>query len=214
MEEQSKDKPNLIEMAKKRRHLHLVEKLARGKSSTPTLSRTEINELKKYEGDSNSFGTVDTQEKVAKIFGVSTRTVQNWVRDGMPITSQGDYDLIEIRAWKILRNQKHRKKDKKNAIDWEERYREYKARLAEIILKKALGELIPLETIEKELIQIFTAIRQNLLALPNQLAPQLIGLDIRQVSILLTSRIQETISNIADGKVFIEKNIKSKNAKD
>jgi phage terminase Nu1 subunit (DNA packaging protein) len=197
-------KPNLIEMAKKRRHLHLVEKLAKGKSSTPTLSKSEIRELAGYELPPGSPAVVDTQEKIAKAFGIATRTVERWIREGMPVTSQGAYDLLEIRAWRILRHQKG-KKNKKNTIDWDERYREYKARLAEIAFKKVMGELIPKEIVEKELIHISLGIKRALLALPQQVASQLVGLEARQINILLASRIKEAILAIADGKVLVKK---------
>jgi phage terminase Nu1 subunit (DNA packaging protein) len=207
MEEQIKNKPNLIEMAKKRRHLHLIEKLARGKSSTPTLSKAEINELKKYESDPEFPGIVDSREKVAKVFGVAWRTVERWVKDGMPITPQGDYDLLEIRAWRLIRKQKLKSKsNKKNDAEmWDAKYREYKARLAEIAFKKAMGELIPKDIVERELIQISMGIKRALLALPQQVASQLVGLEARQIDILLTSRIKEAILAIADGKVLVKK---------
>lgn len=210
MEEQNKPKSNLIEMAKKRRHLHLVEKLARGKSATPTLSRAEINELKNFEGNPNSPGIVDSQEKVAKIFGVATRTVERWVREGMPITSDKKYDLLDIRTWREFKKHKGRKLNKKNnlqdrkdAADAE--YREYKARLAEIALKRVLGEVIPKEIVEKELIQISMGIKRILLALPQQVAPQLVGLETRQICTLLTVRITEAIKDISDGKALVRK---------
>ncbi len=210
MEEPIKPKPNLIEMAKKRRHLHLVEKLAKGKSSTPTLSRPEIEELEKYEGDPGSPGIVDSQEKVAKVFGVATRTVERWVRERMPTTSDGKYDLLEIRAWREMRrygNTKSTKKseleDRKDAAD--AFFRECKAKLAEITLKKVLGELIPKEIVEKELIQISIGIKRALLALPQQVASQLVGLEARQIDILLSDRIKEVIEVIRDGKALFKK---------
>lgn len=211
MEETEQDqKPKLVEMAKKRRHLHLVEKLARGKSATPTLSKAEIRELEKYEGDPDSPGIVDSQEKVAKIFGVATRTVERWVREGMPITSDKKYDLLDIRAWREFKKHRKVKPDKKNSLQdrkdaADAEYREYKAKLAEITLKKIMGELIPKETIEKELIQISVGIKRALLALPQQVASQLVGLEARQIDLLLTSRIKEAIQAIADGKLLIKK---------
>jgi phage terminase Nu1 subunit (DNA packaging protein) len=204
MEERPKSQFNLIEMAKKRRHLHLVEKLAKGKSFTPTLSKSEIRELSSYELPPGSPAVVDTQEKIAKAFGIATRTVERWTREGMPVTPQGTYDLLEIRAWRILRHQKG-KKDKKNTIDWDERYREYKAKMAEITLKKTIGELIPKDIIEKELIQISIGVKRALLALPRQVAPQLVGLEARQIDALLTNRIKEAIQAIADGKFLVKK---------
>lgn len=215
MEENIKQKPSLIEMAKKRRHIHLLEKLHRGKSASPTLSKSEIKELEKYENDPNSPGVVDSQEKVAKVFGVSTRTVAYWTRDGMPTTPQGKYDLLEIRAWRTLKKQKKGQSVKKDSLEvWDARFREYKARLAEIALKKASGELVSRAQVEKDLIHISLTVKRAFLALPRQLAPQLIGLEARQIESILASRVKEIISAFADGQIFIkEKKGRKKNAK-
>ena len=205
MENQSGQKIKVVEMAKKRRHIALLEKMQRGKSSTPALSKTEIKELEQLEQDPNSPGIVDSQEKVARVMGVSDRTVRHWIKDGMPVTPQGKYDLLEIRAWRTLRNERNRKGStgKKSDLDaWDAKFREYKARLAEIKLKQTLGALIPREIVERELIQISLSVKRNLLALPNQLAAALVGLDARQISVLLTCRIKEIIVPFSDGKIF------------
>jgi phage terminase Nu1 subunit (DNA packaging protein) len=215
MENQQPQSIKVVEMAKKRRHIHLLEKLQRGKSSTPSLSKNEIRELEDLEQDPNSPGTVDSQEKVAKVFGVHVRTVARWVKNGMPVTAQGKYDLLEVRAWRTL---KHQKKGaaggKKNQEEfWDAKFREYKAKLAEISLKKSLGELIPRETVERDLVQISLTVKRAFLALPRQVAPQLAGLDPRQIEALLSIRINEIISKFADGKIFIEQS-KKKRKKD
>lgn len=193
-----KQQPNLIEMAKKRRHIYLLEKLQKG----PTLSKSEILELSKYESDPNTPSVVDSQEKVAKLSGVSTRTVQNWVKDGMPVTSQGLYDLFEIRAWREIKKQKNRKKHV-TGIDWEQRYREYKARLAEIELKKALDEYVSAEIARKEIFANIIVVRQRFLSLPTQIAPQLVGLNERAISNLLKTRIKEVLNELANLEVRV-----------
>ncbi|MCX5713037.1 MAG: hypothetical protein NTY47_08320 [Candidatus Omnitrophica bacterium] len=53
----------IVEMAKKRRHIHLLEKMQRGKSDTPSLSKSEIKELERLAADPSSPGIVDSQEK-------------------------------------------------------------------------------------------------------------------------------------------------------
>lgn len=201
---QELQKFKVIEMAKKRRHIHLIEKLQRGKSSTPSLSKTEIKELEQMEQDPDSPGTVDSQEKVAKIFGVDVRTVARWVKNGAPVTPQGKYDLIEIRAWRALKNKKHKgdgeKKSKLETYDAE--FRKYKAKLAEIDYKKAIGALIPRDTVERELVQISAAVKNKMLALPNQISAALVGLEARQINVRLTARIREIIQEFSEGKIF------------
>ncbi len=204
MENKQDQKVKVIEMAKKRRHIHLLEKLQRGKSATPSLSKNEIKELEQLEQNPDSPGMVDSQEKVAKIFGVDVRTVARWVKNGMPVTPQGQYDLIEIRAWRALKNQRQEKSSgKKNDLEaWDAKFREYKAKLAEIALKKAMGELIARETVEHELIQISLTVKNKMLALPNQISASLVGLEARPINTRLTARIKEIISEFGDGKVF------------
>lgn len=196
----------IVEMAKKRRHIHLLEKLQRGKSNTPSLTKGEIKELEKLAADPNSPGIVDSQEKVAKIFKVSVRTVARWAKDGMPVTSQGMYDLLEIRAWRTVKNQRAHSKVKENNQDlWDARYREYKAKLAEIALKKATGELIPRELIESELIHVSLTVKHAFLGLPKQVAPQLAGLEPRPIEVILSKRIKEIVNEFAIGDIFSKK---------
>ena len=195
----NKPKPNLVEMAKKRRHLHLVEKLSQGKSSTPTLSKTEIKELASMEIPDGSPAVVDTHEKVAKAFGVSDRTIRHWVKDGMPVCSDGKFDLLEIRAWRILRNQKSEGKKTSAKESWETRFRKHKALLAQIEFEERIGRLISREVVEKELIALSMAVKTAFLSLPKELAPQLEGLSVRQINDLLSRRIKEVIRGISDG---------------
>jgi phage terminase Nu1 subunit (DNA packaging protein) len=206
MENKNTKQPNLIEMAKKRRHLHLVEKLATGRSSTPSLKPSEIKELEKFEIPKGSPTVVDSQEKIAKIFKVSVRTVRYWIQDGMPVTHQGEYDLLEIRAWRIVRSQRKSKKSGGKNIDWEDRYREYKARLAEIELKKALEEVVEKKQVEQELTRGLIMIKQLFLALPKQIAPQLYALSAREIDVLLTTRIKEIMNDFANG--IVERSLK------
>ena len=85
----SDEKQNLAEIARKKRYLHLIEKMHGGKA----LSKQEIKELEELEVEMVGQGVVKTMEEVAKIMDVSYRTVQRWKKDGMPVTKDGYYDL-------------------------------------------------------------------------------------------------------------------------
>lgn len=202
MEEQNKSKPDLVDMAKKRRHLHLLEKLAKGKSDTPALSKSEIKELTSYELPPGSPAVVDTQEKVAKAFSVAVRTVQRWEREGMPITKKGDYDLTEIQAWRFIhRNRKQTKKEGKT--NWEEEYRMWKAKEFQLKFLKLKGDLIPQKDVEAAFVQRIITVKRSLLALPRALAPQLTGLSTRELEVSLRSYIEEIIKNFSkESKLF------------
>jgi len=100
--EKEQNKLNIIEMAKKKRHIYLLEKLQKNQP----LSRAEINELGPLEQGSIPLGYVATQEEVAEIFTVSARTVRRWVENGMPRDPQG-YNIKKISEWCNLMRSEH-----------------------------------------------------------------------------------------------------------
>jgi len=162
-------KPNIVEIAKKKRHLYLYEKLHSG---TP-FTQAELKELERLEAESNlPNGVVDTKEKVAKSLNVSVRTVYYWAKEGMPVTPDGNYDLLEIKAWRMTQ-QSHRDLRDTEKDKWDIEYRKNKALLAELDLNKALGEVLPKDEVEKGRIARIIAVKRSFLALPTIMAPLL-----------------------------------------
>lgn len=197
------NKPNLIEIAKKQREVKLIEKMQMG----IPLSQSEMKELARYQEGGSSPGILDNQEQVAKVFRVSLRTVANWVKNGMPVTKEGRYDIVEIQAWKFHRNNKKTAGGEDD--DWDAKYREYKAKLEQIKFKTTIGELIPMREVEAGLIQISIAVKRALLSLPRSVAPRLVGLESREIEIIIRGRIEEIITLFAQNKIF-KKNVKTR----
>jgi len=197
----NKNKPDLVAMARKKRHLYLVQKMHQDKVLTPV----EIRELAKFEGKPIAPGIVQTQEEVAKVFGISVRTVQYWAKDGMPKTEKGTYDLVDIQRWRFEKNNTRNSGKNSEKDEWETRLKKSKAKLAEIELKKALGEVISTDEVEKARIARIMAVKRALLALPRAVAPILAGLEARDIEILLTSRIREMIAKFAGQRQEDEK---------
>lgn len=187
-------------MARKRRHVKILEKLHKGDAPT----KSEIKELADYEGGEPDPGIVDNQDQVAHVFGVSVRTVANWVKDGMPVMKDGKYDIAEIQAWRFLKKGGNKKASKtsKNGENWDSKYREYKARFEEIRLKQALGELVSKREVETGLIQISIAIKRALLSLPRSVAPRLMGLEPREIEKVLRQSVEDIINLFAQDKIF------------
>lgn len=112
---------------------------------------------------------VDSQAAVAKHFGVSLRMVGDWVsRAGCPRRERSDrpgrfrYDLDEIEAWReatsaeaaddpLLRG------DGSPAL---ERYREARAKLADLDYRKRVGELIDVAAMHERHVRIAGRLRQ------------------------------------------------------
>jgi phage terminase Nu1 subunit (DNA packaging protein) len=194
-EDSKQDKPNILELAKKKRHIYLLQKIQQG----GTLSSGELRELQKLEGTELPAGVVDTQEQVAKAFRVTLRTVQRWIREGMPKTSEGFYDVIEVQAWRILRGGRNQQATDTDKEKWDTKFRQMRALLAEMEYKKRLGELITREEVEQGRVQRILAVKKALLSLPRRVAPQVVSLDVRSVQTVLEKRIHEIIDNFARG---------------
>jgi transposase len=177
-------KMDVVEIAKKKRHLALMEKVQRGAA----LTATELRDLRAFEGNADlSAGQVGSIEEIAKAFNVSLRTVQRWISQGMPQGDDGEFDLLEIQSWRYSRESTLTDKDR----EWETAYRKYKALLAEIEYRKRIGELLPRQEVEENMSRAFLKIRMQFQALPRRIVPQLEGLEINEREALLTDRIEE-----------------------
>lgn len=164
---------------------------------------------KKTPKDESEKVLVDTQLQVAKAFGVSERTVRNWVADDMPVRGDGRYDLKAIQGWKFVQAEKHPGGRKKKSADesgqnWEEEYRKWKAMAEELRYKKMTGDLIDRADVEKGLIHISTVVKRAFLALPKSISPQLAGLEPREILRILTGKIRHIIGQFATNKIFEE----------
>lgn len=184
-------KQNLAEIARKKRHLHLIEKMHGGK----VLTNPEIVELKQFEAEPLSPTVVKTMEEVARVMGVSYRTVQRWKQDGMPTTQDGFYDLDQIKEWHAARSDKDEIQVSKEY--WEERISSYKASLLELDVKKATGELISKEEVERGRIDRIIAVKRTFLALPTRIAPALSMREPREVEAILYEAITEIIDEFS-----------------
>ena len=197
--EQQKPKQNVVEMAKKKRHIYLLEKMQKGKALSPS----ELQELAKYEnGDDVSPSIVETQKDVARAFAVSARTVRYWIEDGMPVEEDGRFDLVRIQSWKFFKKEKKGNKDNGSGekTNWEAKEIEFKAKLKEIAYKEKMGQLIDRSIAEEALSEIIITAKRQFLSLPKQIAPQLVGLDAQKIDEILDERLKEIIGGFAEGR--------------
>ena len=191
-DEPFKKKFDIVEIAKKKRHAFLLEKLQKS-----SLTKSELDELKQLERADLPAGVVASQEDVARTFGVTNRTIRNWIQQGMPVRENDDgYDLAEIYRWKIEKDGESETNPKHH---WETHYRQYKALKAEIDYRKALGELITKEEVDQGRVQRILTVKKALLGLPARLAPQVVNLEIKKAEEIIRIRIEEIINDFARG---------------
>jgi len=189
-----KDRQKLSDIARKKRYLSLVEKLQGGKP----LSKSEIRELEEFEAEPLEPTVVKSMEEVAKVMDVSYRTVQRWKKDGMPVMSDGYYDLEAIRAWHDGRPSKGAESEGK--AYWDEKIRKYKAALLRIELKRAEGEVVLRDDVERGRIERIMAVKRSFLAMPTRLAPLLAMKEPREIETALYEAVGEIIDEFAGSK--------------
>lgn len=191
-----------------KRALKLAAKLKRGES----LTKTERARLKRYDSKASKAGggatahVAMTVGEAAQAFGVSARTVEKWRANGCP-GEPGNYNLIEMARWREARDRPTESANGEGT-DWQDRYREMKAKLAELELKLKLKELIPRDEVEREWFRRIDIAKAALLGLPRKMAPALFGLTIRKIDELLSAQIEEILKGFAgqnDNESKVEK---------
>lgn len=132
---------------------------------------------------------VASQGHLAWVLGVSTPTIENWRKAGMP-GDRGRYSLREILAWRAARDSTPA--DRKERLQKiEEEAAEVKLELARLKLRREAGKLVELEAVERMLADRLLEFRQNLQAMSHNVGPRLApAMEVPDVQSILDDRIQ------------------------
>jgi len=207
MEQQNK--PNVLEMIKKKQHILLLQKAQNGEY----LTQAQLGQLARYElGETRQEWVVDTEEKVAQAFGISKRAVQYWKKEGMPVTPDGKYDLVEISTWKYVTKNKEKKPSKKE--NWDDRYRKAKAQREEIKLKQEEGALISVSDVVDLEVNRIMAVKGALLRMVHELPPRMAGKNPRSMQKILFDKVEDILNEFSGGKVVEFAEIEEKTKED
>jgi phage terminase Nu1 subunit (DNA packaging protein) len=139
---------------------------------------------------------------VAQEFGCSVRQVQLYVQAGMPKAGHGKYDLLPCFRWYTQRlKQDLSEAGETGNLEFEQtRVQRATADIKEMEGAKMRGELIPLEIYKQHVAAHFTVVRQNILALAAQIAPQLEGLDRLEIKNRLHQKNRDILTALATGQ--------------
>lgn len=199
---------NPVEIAHKRRHLQLLEKV----KSAEKLSAAEVKELEEYkDAFANQKKTnnreksvvidaaevIKTQIEAAAYAGVSKRTIRRWRGAGMPQTKDGYYIKSMLDFFKAHQGEApsgDRQREQKAQAD----LKTTKARLLELELAIKVGELVKKEVLEKERIARIQMVKRALLGLGRKVAPRAAKLrDPRKLAALINEQVREIIERFA-----------------
>jgi ribosomal protein L29 len=135
-------------------------------------------------------GIARTLPQLSRELGVASRTLRNWIGEGMPVRDDRTYDIEAIRAWRAGRDSR-RKSTEAEELDNEIR----RARLRNLDLeyKARVGQLVPKEDIDRRDVARVIAVKRELLAIPRALAKPLEHLEARKIEAILKDKIHQVI---------------------
>jgi phage terminase Nu1 subunit (DNA packaging protein) len=192
---------NLIELAKKKRYIALVEKLGRG-----SLGPKELKELEEFEKveQAKETGVIDGTVDLGTIsvyLEKSSRMVRRYVSQGMPVIRDSSGELSRFKVNDVFKWVYGNKgKDTEDKDYWENEYRKNRAKLSELELKQKEGELIPFADHVSIVKNQIRGIRAGLLRLPKHVAPKLYQQDPKLICEMLDQEIRYIINQFAGVK--------------
>jgi hypothetical protein len=83
---------------------------------------------------------------------------------------------------------------------YETKLKKVQAQLKALELAQKEGKLIPVEEVEAGRVARVTAVKRSLLAVPRALAPQLMGLEAREIEAILMEKMREICTRFSLGR--------------
>ena len=190
---------NLVELARKKRYIALVEKLGRG-----SLSQKELKELESFEKESEKplkdiiDETVDLPT-LCIFLEKSPRMIRRYVRQGMPVIRDRDGEISRFKVSAVFKWYYSGKgADEDGGKDyWDNEYRKNRAKLSEIELKQKEKELIPFADHVSIIKNQIRGIKSGFLRLPKTIAPRLYQQDPKVICDMIDEEIRFIISQFA-----------------
>ncbi len=137
-------------------------------------------------------------KNLAEIMGVSTRSLLNWKKLGMPNLPQGKFELASVFSWYVKRKNdaEENTTETQELRKSQEKYWEAKASREQTKNAIERSDSILFSDITSELFEAGRIIKEGLTGMIESLAPELAGItDMHNVKQVLTSSIHNTLAN-------------------
>jgi hypothetical protein len=152
-----------------------------------------------------------TRPQLARLFGVSERTLSSWTAEGMPQQARGCFQLVPCLRWLEARIQ--RKGDDRDGglADTKIKLFDAQRKHADLAMEQKRGKLLDADETAAALTDIYAILDRHLMALPAKLAATLTGkhdptsmarailLEARQTRRRMAEDVQAFAQGLADG---------------
>jgi len=145
---------------------------------------------------------VVSQAVIAKVFSVSTRTIQRWHDEGFPRREDASYDIAECVAWALERERAEQqpRSDEEAYYAALARKTAAQADKAELELAERRRQLIPVAVHERRCAAFAERANALIAAIPGRWAPHLLKIKtVRQAQARLRPLVQELLQEQAGG---------------
>jgi len=149
------------------------------------------------------------RKMIAQCFGVAPKTISRWFAAGMPRNDDGKtYSLPACIKWRMDKLKEDIAPGPDVADEskmWLARYREQRARLAEIERKSKEGEYLPADEVQHAIITMITAAKSRLLSIQSEAMPFLLEFlpdkdSAETVRQLIDDRIRNALTELSEMK--------------
>jgi phage terminase Nu1 subunit (DNA packaging protein) len=125
--------------------------------------REQLDEIKKHYGVSDA-GTVSTQDALAELMGVTSRTIIRWKKEGMPVEPDGSYDPVKVIEWRAqVSDGSDEDPELSDKGLWTTEKLKFQALMAELIFLEKQGKLISKEEVERHQFGLMLELKKYLL---------------------------------------------------
>jgi len=161
---------------------------------------------------------VKKQTRVAKHYGVTDRTVRNWLKDGCPQRADGFFDLDQIDLWLTQRGTlppglsdaqdahgdgQDVHGDGKSRAFWEKECKRFMALERELKVKIRKGELLPAAEVAKIAFDVARKTRDAILNIPDRISAIIAAeSDEAKVREILRKELTLALAELSTGKKF------------
>lgn len=160
-------------------------------------------------------GQLVTRAELAHIFGVTPPTVDQWIKQGVPVEERGSrgrayqFNTARVREWReqMIRDQAA---GTARVDEAELRRRELAAKteLAELTLAKEKRLVAPLDEIGRAVAKAFAEVRAGVRNVPSRVATQIVGeTDEARLKAVLLAEIDQALEALSDADLITAEDI-------
>lgn len=147
-------------------------------------------------------GCLLNRQQVADTFGVTAKTVGAWIKEGCPTVSEGKsgkawkLNSAEVHTWLVGRATKDDGKKPATLEQTRQRKLAAEAELAEIELRRARAELVPLDEVIAVARSEYSLIRTRICSLPGKVAPKIDPARAAEIQNTINDEVDEILAEL------------------